>query len=526
METPIKEPSQQTYRKLFWVLLLSVTLFRMSIAGSFGLGTDESHYVLFSRHLSWGYFDHPPMVAFLSALTTLAGDGVFFVRLGPIICAAITLIVLRFLALALYRDERVSFWAAVLMLFMPYQHLLVVALLPDATLNLFWCGSLLAAWHAIKHGKWPAWVLLGLLTGGALLSKYHAVLLPLCLLCYLLASPGRRFWLARIQPYVSGLIAILVFLPNILWNAQHNWASYAFQLAHGSSGHFSIGKLLAVLEGQMGAWSPVIFGFLIAAFIAMARERPLSESDRFVFWTSFPVFLFFCGIGTFGKILPHWPSVGWWTGSLAVTAVILRKVSKGDKVGIHWRRWCVAAAIVGFVMIGFMYLALFRPVIGPLYSQAKSISLMLNRHFPVIRPLEPFKSQYDYTNTLFGWEEIGKRVEEIRVGMPHPDKTFVFRHRFFATSQLAVYLHPATKATTLRNKFNQYRFWFSAEAHRGWDALFVVEDRAVERSKHYMPLFREIDPAPVKIEVFRKGQIAHALSVFRYYGFKGKYEEK
>ncbi|MCJ7776332.1 MAG: hypothetical protein MUP08_08090, partial [Desulfobulbaceae bacterium] len=43
--------------------------------GSFALGTDESHYVLFSRHLAWGYFDHPPMVAFLAALTTLAGDG-------------------------------------------------------------------------------------------------------------------------------------------------------------------------------------------------------------------------------------------------------------------------------------------------------------------------------------------------------------------------------------------------------------------------------------------------------------------
>lgn len=41
-----------------------------------------------------------------------------------------------------------------------------------------------------------------------------------------------------------------------------------------------------------------------------------------------------------------------------------------------------------------------------------------------------------------------------------------------------------------------------------------------------MPLFQEMDPEPVKIEVFRKGQIAHALSVFRDYGFKGKYEEK
>ena len=151
---------------------------------------------------------------------------------------------------------------------------------------------------------------------------------------------------------------------------------------------------------------------------------------------------------------------------------------------------------------------------------------MLNRHFPAIKRLEPFKSQDDITNILFGWDKIAKRVEKIRSGMPNPEKTFVFCHRFYTTSRLAVYLYPETEATTLRNKFDQYRLWFSAEGHRGWDALFVIEDRAVERSKRYMPLFQEMDPEPVKIEVFRKGQIAHALSVFRYYGFKGKYEEK
>ena len=56
--------------------------------------------------------------------------------------------------------------------------------------------------------------------------------------------------------------------------------------------------------------------------------------------------------------------------------------------------------------------------------------------------------------------------------------------------------------------------------------MVVVEDRTVERSKHYMPLFQEMDPEPVKIEVFRNGKIAHVMSVFRYYGFKGTYEEK
>ena len=203
--------SQSTYRTLFWIFLTLITLFRLFFADSFGLGVDESHYLLYARHLAWGYFDHPPMVAFLAALTTLFGDSVFWVRLGPIICSTISLMILRYLALELYQDERVAFWSAVLLQLMPYQHLLMVGLLPDATLNIFWCGTLLAVWRAMNSGRWSLWILTGLLFGGALLSKYHAVLLALCLLGYFITSTHHRFWLKKVQPYVAALIGLIVF---------------------------------------------------------------------------------------------------------------------------------------------------------------------------------------------------------------------------------------------------------------------------------------------------------------------------
>lgn len=524
MENAISKPSQQAYRRLFWILLVATTLFRMAIAGKFGLGVDESHYLLFSRHLAWGYFDHPPMVAFLAALTTLVGKGIFFVRLGPIICSAISLVLLRYLALALYQDERVAFWATVLLFLMPYQHLLMVGLLPDSTLNLFWCGTLLSSWYAMRDGRWLIWILTGVLFGGVLLSKYHAVLLPVCLLCYLCTSPGRRYWLGRIQPYVAGLIGLFLFMPNIIWNARHDWISYAFQLTHRGDGHVSLVKLLGAFGGQMGAWSPVIFGLLIAAFIVLARERPLSEPTRFVFWTSLPVFVFFCGMGAFGKILPHWSSVGWWTGSLAVVSVVLGKVARRGKTETRWYRWCIAAAITGFAMISFMYIALIHPVVRPIYSEVRNISLRLHDFFPALKPLKPFKMKYDISNTLFGWDEIGEKVETARAEMPHPERTFVFCQRFFTTSLLTVHLHPETEATTLHQEFNQYRFWFAAKDHTGWDALFVNDTRYLQGYERYLPLFDTVDPKPDRIRVFRNGQLARVLNVFRCYGFKGKFE--
>ncbi len=526
MENGKQKISQTTYRALFWLLIAAITLFRLTFANKFGLGQDESHYLLYSRHLAWGYFDHPPMVAFLAALTTLFGDSVFWVRLGPIICSTISLILLRYLALALYKDERIAFWAAAFIQLMPYQHLLMVGLLPDATLNLCWCGTLLAVWYAMNTGKWSLWILTGLLFGAALLSKYHGVLLAGFLLGFFITSSKHRFWLGKIQPYLAALIGIAVFMPNILWNSKHDWISYSYQLGHGSGDGLSLGKFLLALGGQFGVWSPLIFGLLIAATIVLLRQKKMNDADLFTVWTSIPTFIFFCLAGLTSKILPHWTSVGWWTGSIAVSVVIIREVSRQNTAAAkRWRRWAVAAAVSGMLMSALLYVVLFRPIVAPVYTWARDITLSLNRQFPAIKPLKPYETGFDISNDLFGWEKIANRLEDTRAKMPRPDKTFIFGHRFYMTSQFAVYLSPETMATSLHYRFNQFRFWFSADTHVGWDALFVVEQkRHRKRALRYLPLFDRMDPDPLNIRIFRDNQPAHHLMVYKYYGFKGAYE--
>jgi hypothetical protein len=152
--------------------------------------------------------------------------------------------------------------------------------------------------------------------------------------------------------------------------------------------------------------------------------------------------------------------------------------------------------------------------------------LGLNRKLPTIKPLAPFETGFDPANDLFGWPSIARQVENIRMRMPHPNMTFVFGHRFHTTSQLAVYLAPDTVATSLYHRYSQYRLWFAAEKHTGWDALFIVDrKRHRERARRYLPLFDRMDPQPEEIEVLRNGRPAHELRVYKFYGFKGRYEE-
>ena len=526
MQSDTRIASQAIYRTLFWTFLACITAFRLLLIGKFGLGVDESHYLMYSRHLAWGYFDHPPMVAFLARLSTLLGDSVFFVRLGPVLCSVTSLILLRHLALALYEDERVAFWAMVMIHLMPYQQLLLVGLLPDATLNVFWCATLLAVWHAVQSGKWSLWLLTGFLFGGALLSKYHTVLLAVCLFGYFITSSDHRFWLKKFQPYAAVLIGMAVFIPNIIWNAQHDWISYSYQLGHGSRDGLDPGKFLAAIGGQLGAWSPVIFGLLVAVSIVLIRQKKISDADRFAAWTSIPVFAFFCLAGLTSRILPHWTTAGWWTGSIIVTAVVLRKTHPKNRRATSWRRWSLAAGAAGFAMTALLYLALFVPIAAPVYTWARDVSLQLNRKFPALKPLAPFETGFDPGNELFGWRSIARQVEYIRARMPHPETTFIFGHRFYMTSQLAVYLKPDTVATSLYHRFSQYRLWFAAELYTGWDALFIVErKRHRERAQRYKPLFNGMDPQPDEIEVMRADRPAHILEVYRFYGFKGKYED-
>jgi len=518
--------SQQTYRTFFWCLLIGFTIFRLVLVNKFGLGVDESHYLLYSRKLAWGYFDHPPMVAFLAALTTPLGNGVLFVRLGPIICTAVSLILLRYLALTLYRDESIAFWAALTLHLMPYQQVLMVGLLPDATLNLFWCGTLLAVWQAMKTGRWSLWILTGLLFGGALLSKYHGMLLALCLLGYLITSSEHRYWLAKIQPWAAVMIGLVVFAPNIIWNAQHEWISYSYQLGQGSGDGLSFGDFFTAIGGQLAAWSPLIFGLLIAAGLVLARQKKINSNDRFVIWTSIPVFVFFCLTGLTSKVLPHWTTVGWWTGSIAVVRVVLQKVSQPGKSARRWHRWTLASAVTGFLLSALLYLSLFLPLTQPVYTWARDVSLKLNRQFAAVKPLKPFEPRNDISNDLFGWPEIAARVEAIREQMPHPEKTFVFSHRFFKASQIGVYLHPDTVVTSLHRKFDQYHLWFAAPQHTGWNALFVVDHRRhLKYARRYQPLFEKMDPTPEPIQVLRDGQPAQNIDVYKYYGFKGKFDE-
>jgi len=220
---------------------------RLVYQGSVELLPEEAYYWNYSRHLDIGYLDHPPMVAWLiRAGTAVFGQSQFGVRAGALCCGVITSVFVFRLTRNLF-DEATALAALVLAQVLPYFFFSGLLMTPDAPLAAAWAASLYYLERALVAGRSEAWWRAGLSLGFGAVSKYSIGLLaPVILAFTLWDRPSRRWW-RRWEPYVAALLAFAIFSPVIAWNAQHEWASFAFQTSRrlAEAPRFALHKLVA-----------------------------------------------------------------------------------------------------------------------------------------------------------------------------------------------------------------------------------------------------------------------------------------
>jgi dolichol-phosphate mannosyltransferase len=204
---------------------------RLAYLGLIDLIPEEAYYWNYAQHLDFGYLDHPPLVAWLIRLGTLAfGHSEFAVRIGALACWLVAAGFAYGLARAAY--GRAAGLAALLLLsVLPYFFAVGLVMTPDAPLVAAWSGALFFLARALLFGRARAWWGAGACLGIGLLSKYSIGLLGVAALCFVLGDPPSRRWLRRPEPYAAAALAALLFSPVIVWNAEHGWASFAFQSA-------------------------------------------------------------------------------------------------------------------------------------------------------------------------------------------------------------------------------------------------------------------------------------------------------
>lgn len=256
------------------------------------------------------------MVAWLIWLgTSIFGDNEFGVRIGAFICGLITMGYLSVLARNLY-DQATGTRTALLLAILPFSFVTGMLMTADAPLIAAWAAALYYMERMLLAGHSSAWLGMGIAFGLGLLSKYTIGLLGMSALLFVILDPAARSWLRRSHPYLAIVLALLLFTPVIIWNAQHDWMSFKFQssrLEGVGDDQFSVHLLfldLLVLLTPVG---------LLAAGLALISggKHDISQFAyrRCLFvrvFTGLPLAVFFV-LSLFDSLRFHWTAPLWLT---------------------------------------------------------------------------------------------------------------------------------------------------------------------------------------------------------------------
>jgi 4-amino-4-deoxy-L-arabinose transferase-like glycosyltransferase len=337
------------------VLIVGTFAARLLFAAALGLGIDESYMVAAGRKLQLSYFDHPPIAWWLAwGMAHLTGsESAIVVRLPFVALFALTTWLMYRVTSALF-DPEAGLWAAVVLNLAPV--LAVTAgtwVLPDGPLLAALLGvaaCLVAALRSDDRPAWGWWLATGICAGLAFCSKYSAALTLLGIVAFLATEPTSRLWLRRPQPYIAGVVALVVFLPVLIWNAEHGWVSLLFQGGRAGGSLHPFGPLMAI-GGQAAFLLPWIWLPLVWSGFVAARRGPSDGKRWLLLCLAAPPILLFTVAALWSNTLFHWAAPGY----LMLVPLLGEAIARRWQASRPVRIWLAATA--AFVIFGVVFVA-------------------------------------------------------------------------------------------------------------------------------------------------------------------------
>jgi 4-amino-4-deoxy-L-arabinose transferase-like glycosyltransferase len=327
--------------KVWFIALLALTAVRLVLAAVLPVAPDEAYYFLWSRDLQAGYFDHPPMVAlWIWVGTWVAGPGALGIRLLGPVSAALGTLFLYDAGEQFFPNRRAGLVAALLLNATLLVGVGAVVMGPDTPLVFFWCVALAGLGRLTRSGDPRWWLGIGAAAGCALLSKYTGLLLVAGVGGWLLFSPQGRAQLRSIWPWAGLALALLIFAPDIAWNATHHWISYFKQ--GGRVAGFDPARaaqfLAELLASVFFLATPVIF------FVALRGLTQRGILHLLLWLTVLPAAVFLEHTLT-DRVQANWVAIMFPAACLAAAAL----------PPLLLRRWLAPAVLSGFIITGLVY---------------------------------------------------------------------------------------------------------------------------------------------------------------------------
>jgi len=276
---------------------LGVLLFHLPLLPGYGVFRDELYYIACGRHPGWGYVDHPPLVGWVAWLVgQVAGESHLALRAVAAVVGALAVFVVTRIAGGLGGGAFARALAGVGFAVAP----VVLSLTCYFSMNvfdlLFWALAILFLVRVLRGDDPRLWLAFGAVAGLGLLNKISLLFLGFGLVAGLVLA--RRFDVLRNRWFwLGGVLAGLLFLPHVLWQAAHAWPTLEFManarrlkmLALPVAGFLRetllqtvpaawlwvLGAGWLVLARSARRWQPLGFAFLaVVALLALTGGKP------------------------------------------------------------------------------------------------------------------------------------------------------------------------------------------------------------------------------------------------------------
>ncbi len=483
-------------RAALWLIALS-TAIRFLWSALLPISNDEAYHWLYTAHPDLSYFDHPPMTMLVAKAGLLFCGGwthPFSLRLGFVLLFAGTLWVL-FRWTSRWFGESAGFWAAVALCLSNYftawsgsqAH-------PDSPLLFF---GLLTFWQSSEailgdpRKSSKRWLCVGLAFGAALLSKYHAVLLPAGVVLFALFTKENRRIFSTPGPYLAVAIGSALFAPVIVWNALHDWTSFRFQGGRAVAGAIPVfheGPLKWLLGPILYLFPWIWFWLVLEAFKQLGKIRSSAGIERLLFSFALAPLGFFFVAACFDRaVFFHWPLIGF--------------VPLYPLVGAHWVK-LKSSYPLGFGLSLIGWTSTLIAINGLVLFHARSGFLPLPNGVK------------DVSREFSGWDSV---PDELRQRGLLEGRPLIITSLWDESAQLAFALkHPDDVRCWHSFDARGYEFWSNAEDALGRTALFIaIDDEPPERTRlEYAPYFETFELA-AEFPMTRGGTPFRKVSVYR-----------
>jgi len=278
VQTPSNLESSPSVGERWLPALIALPLIKLAVHlitfRGYGIFRDELYYLACSRRLDWGYVDQPPFsIVLLKIQRTLFGESLFSVRLLPAVAGALTVLLVGLITRRMGGGRFAQVVAMTAALVAPIYLALDHFYSMNAFDLLFWALAAYLLLRIVQEERPSLWLLLGLVLGLGLQNKISVLWLGAGLAVGLVATTHRRRLLTP-WPWLAGTLALVVFLPYVLWQFANDWPTLEF-IANATGQKMKQVSPLQLLSSQAMMMNPITLPLWILGLVWLARKRDL-----------------------------------------------------------------------------------------------------------------------------------------------------------------------------------------------------------------------------------------------------------